>query len=126
MHKAAGYLAGLVRADLAGERLTAGQLLLIVAVAGSEGPSYVEIADITQLDRTTVADIVPKLQRRGWIERRRKPEKPMSNSVSLTKKGRAVLEQVVAAAERAELGLPGSGWEGLLRQLRKAAEASRR
>jgi hypothetical protein len=63
MQKAAEYLAGLVRSELAGERLTPGQLVVIVAVAGSEGLNCVEIADITHLDRTTVADVVLKLQR---------------------------------------------------------------
>lgn len=54
------------------------------------------------IDRTNVADVVSRLARRGWIERRRSKEDKRMMLARLTPAGRRVTEEMYAAMQRAQ------------------------
>ncbi|MDN4477854.1 MarR family winged helix-turn-helix transcriptional regulator [Demequina sp. SYSU T00039] len=64
-----------------------------------------DLCDAVDLDRSTIADLVRRMERRGLIERRRDPDDARRNTVSLTALGRAERERLrpLVAAADAEL-----------------------
>jgi DNA-binding MarR family transcriptional regulator len=54
------------------------------------------------IDRTNVADVVGRLARRGWIERRRSQNDKRMMLARLTPAGRRVTEEMYAAMQRAQ------------------------
>ena len=74
--------------------MTGGQLLVLLVVASTQGLSQIGIADAAHLDRSTVGDIIRRLQARGQVSRRRSTTKANANEVKLTKRGWAVLAVV--------------------------------
>jgi MarR family transcriptional regulator, lower aerobic nicotinate degradation pathway regulator len=53
------------------------------------------------LERTSVAEVVPRLQRRGLVERRRSASDRRIKLVRLTPKGKALLTKMASAVRRA-------------------------
>jgi DNA-binding MarR family transcriptional regulator len=53
------------------------------------------------LERTSVAEVIPRLKLRGLLERRRDPEDGRVKLVRLTPKGRALLRKMAPLVERA-------------------------
>ena len=71
--------------------LTPRQLAVLVTVANNEGLSQTGLVDRTGIDRSTLADIVRRLQRKGLLQRRRTKEDARAYAVKLTDEGRRVL-----------------------------------
>jgi MarR family transcriptional regulator, lower aerobic nicotinate degradation pathway regulator len=80
------------------------------------------------LERTSVAEVVPRLQRRGLLERRRSGEDRRVRLVRLTRKGGALLHKMAAAVQRAHDRtldrLAGSKRDLFLLQLIELVEAN--
>lgn len=67
----------------------------ILAVLERRGEaSQRELCDDVDLDRSTVADLVARMQRRGLVERRRSAEDARRNTVCLTERGHDELERL--------------------------------
>ncbi|MDN4483495.1 MarR family winged helix-turn-helix transcriptional regulator [Demequina lignilytica] len=64
-----------------------------------------DLCDAVDLDRSTIADLVRRMEGRGLIERRRDPDDARRNTVSLTSLGGAERERLrpLVAAADAEL-----------------------
>lgn len=71
--------------------LTPRQLAVLVTVAHNEGLSQTGLVDRTGIDRSTLADIVRRMQRKGLLQRRRTKEDARAYAVKLTDEGRKVL-----------------------------------
>jgi DNA-binding MarR family transcriptional regulator len=71
--------------------LTPRQLAVLVTVANNEGLSQTGLVDRTGIDRSTLADIVRRMQRKGLLQRRRTKEDARAYAVKLTDEGRKVL-----------------------------------
>jgi DNA-binding MarR family transcriptional regulator len=71
--------------------LTPRQLAVLVAGAQSEGPSQTEIVDSTGIDRSTLSELVVRLQKKGLVQRRRTKEDARAYAVKLTDEGRRTL-----------------------------------
>lgn len=74
----------------AGE-LTPRQLTVLITVADNEGLSQTEISQRTNIDHTTLADVVRRLGRKGLLVRRRTKEDGRAYAVTLTDQGRRAL-----------------------------------
>jgi DNA-binding MarR family transcriptional regulator len=89
-----------------------------------------ELCDQIDLDRSTIADLVSRMERRGLIERQRDPLDARRNHVTLTAEGlaeRRRLRPRVAKVERELTGaLTGDDREALRRILRLLLEAGAR
>ena len=67
--------------------LTPRQICLLATLAQNEGLSQTGLVNLTDIDRSTLADIVSRLQKKGLVRRRRVREDKRTYSVKLTEEG---------------------------------------
>lgn len=82
--------------------LTTRQFAVLIAVANNRDISQTGLVQATGIDRSTVAEIVKRLLRRGLIKRKRTRLDARAYAVRLTDEGEALLREVEPAAQRAE------------------------
>jgi MarR family transcriptional regulator, temperature-dependent positive regulator of motility len=82
--------------------LTPRQLAVLVTVANNEGLSQTGLVDRTGIDRSTLADIVRRMQKKGLLQRRRTKEDARAYAVRLTDEGRRVLRTAEPLAKRVD------------------------
>ncbi|SRR5579883_458922 len=82
--------------------LTARQYAVITTVAQYEGLSQTGLVRLTGIDRSTLADVIQRLLKRGMIQRRRTAEDGRTYAVSLSKEGRQLLQTIRPYARRAD------------------------
>jgi MarR family transcriptional regulator, temperature-dependent positive regulator of motility len=75
--------------------LTPRQASVLATIARHEGLSQTGLVELTSIDRSTLADIVRRLQKKGLLQRRRRREDARAYSVKLTEEG----SRVARAAE---------------------------
>ncbi len=101
--------------------LTPRQYAVLVAVSQNEGVSQTHLVDKTGVDRSTLADIVRRMLKKGLLQRRRTKEDARAYSVKLTDEGWKVLKAADPLAKRVDdkiLGvLPGQQRERFLQDL---------
>jgi MarR family transcriptional regulator, temperature-dependent positive regulator of motility len=81
---------------LVSEEVTSPQFAVLFALADVEDADQRTIGRSASLDRSTVADVVDRMVRRGYLERRRDPEDQRRNLLRLSPEGRALLETLMA------------------------------
>ncbi len=108
--------------------LTPRQLAVLVIVGEREGTNQVGLVDATGIDRSTTADLVRRLMRKGLLARRRARHDARSNVLRLTDEGRALLETFrtrAAEVDRMLLAvLPEGGRAGFVEALGRIAAMS--
>jgi len=82
--------------------LTARQYAVITTVAHHEGLSQTDLVRLTGIDRSTLADVVQRLLKRGVIQRQRTMQDGRTYAVSLSAEGRELLEAIKPNARRAD------------------------
>ncbi len=82
--------------------LTARQYAVITTVAQHEGLSQTDLVRITGIDRSTLADVVQRLLKRGVIQRQRTTQDGRTYAVSLSPAGRELLDSIKPYARRAD------------------------
>lgn len=85
--------------------VTPRQLAVLTAVARTPSISQTEIVHATGIDRSTLADIVRRLVRQGYLHRNRTREDARAYAVRLTEKGGALVAEMGAHAAKAEASL---------------------
>jgi DNA-binding MarR family transcriptional regulator len=75
---------------------------VLAALETLESASQTQIVDLTGIDRSTLADIVKRLVKRGLLNRRRSRSDARAYVVRLTPEGRTVLIDTKPAALRVE------------------------
>ena len=88
--------------------VTQRQYTVLAAVAAKEGLTQAELVRATGIDRSTLAELVARMLGKGLIDRERSSEDGRANTVTLTDRGRAALEEAeprAAAADEAILKL---------------------
>ena len=78
------------------EEVTAPQFVVLNVLAARPGVDQRTLGEAASLDRSTAADVVGRLVRRGLVERVRDATDRRRNVLQLTQAGRATLEQVAA------------------------------
>lgn len=106
--------------------LTYPQYLVLVALWEHEELTVREVIEQLDLDYGTVSPLLKRLEARGLVVRRRRPEDERSVTVTLTDEGRVMQERArgVAPAIGAAFGLPDDDAErlrGLLERVRVSA-----
>jgi DNA-binding MarR family transcriptional regulator len=80
-----------------------GRLLAVLIVAGDGGPHpQLRLAETLGVDRTTMVDLVDRLEASGWVQRRPDPDDRRTRLVELTPQGRKVLAAGVTASHTVE------------------------
>jgi DNA-binding MarR family transcriptional regulator len=82
--------------------LTARQYAVITTVAQHEGLSQTDLVRMTGIDRSTLADVVQRLLKRGVIQRERTRQDGRTYAVSLSAEGRQLLAAIKPYAKRAD------------------------
>lgn len=85
--------------------LTPRQVQVLAAIEAHEGVSQTDIVNATGIDRSTLADIMRRLLKRGLILRRRTQEDARAYAVKLTDAGRHELANGMPALANVEKGL---------------------
>lgn len=76
-----------------GRDLTPRQYAILVTVAENEGLSQTELVARTGVDRSTLADVVRRMLRKGLLQRRRTREDARAYAVRLTDEGERALHR---------------------------------
>lgn len=109
--------------QLASNEISSVQYAILAILDRRGEASQRELCDDVDLDRSTVADLVGRMQRRGLIERRRDPQDARRNTVRLTDHGlteRRRLAPLVQDVQRELAGaLPPEDRAALARILRR-------
>ena len=125
LHRAGQCAADIFQAEISD--LTPRQLAVLMAVASDEGVNQMKLVEATGVDRSTLADIVKRLLRKGLLQRRRTREDARAYAVKLTDQGRRVLSIATPAARRVDervIGaLPDKRRETFLTALASIVEA---
>jgi len=82
--------------------LTARQFAVIATIARNEGLSQTDLVRLTGIDRSTLADVVQRLLRRGIIKRERTTRDGRTYAVTLSEEGRNLLQSIQSYARRAD------------------------
>ena len=91
-----------------GGDLTPQQYAVLVAVELNPGLDQRTLGDIASLDKSTAADLVSRLVKRGDLERRRDPSDGRRDVLDLTEAGRKRMNAVTPAVRRLNDGLLGA------------------
>jgi len=91
LHQAEQTAAKLFAASAMGF-ITPRQLAILVAVAEDEGLNQTEAVERTGIDRSTLAEIIGRLVRKGLLQRRRSREDSRAKVLRLTDEGRRLLD----------------------------------
>jgi DNA-binding MarR family transcriptional regulator len=102
LHRAGQCAGDIFHAEMKDGELTPRQLAVLMTVAQNEGLSQTGLVDRTGIDRSTLADIVRRMQRKGLLQRRRTKEDARAYAVKLTDEGRRVLRIAEPLAKRVD------------------------
>jgi DNA-binding MarR family transcriptional regulator len=101
--------------------LTPRQLAVLMTVAECEGTNQIEVSALTGIDRTTAAEVVRRLARRGLLQRRRSRSDTRAYVLKVNDDGREAMrtaEQVVPLVDARVLdALPRAGREAFVMTL---------
>jgi DNA-binding MarR family transcriptional regulator len=82
--------------------LTQRQFAVLYAIDQKEGMSQTELVEATGIDRSTLADMIVRMQKRDLLARKRTEEDQRANSVRITAAGRRALKAVMPAVTKSE------------------------
>lgn len=102
LHRASQVSAERFAAHAADDTLTPRQLVVLDAVNRTPGLSQTGIVEATGVDRSTLADIVRRLIRKGLLRRSRMRADARAYAVQITDAGKTSLKLGLAASARAE------------------------
>ena len=102
LHRAQQSAVNLSAATLSEQGLTLRQFAVLAALAREEGQSQARLVDQTGIDRSTLADMVSRMERAGYIKRIDSKEDRRAKAVSLMAKGRKAYEAALPGVEAAD------------------------
>ena len=121
LHRAGQCAAEIFQAELGSGDLTPRQYAVLLTVSSNEGLSQTHLVDRTGIDRSTLADIVRRMLKKGLLQRRRTKEDARAYAVKLTDEGWRVLKSAEPLTrkvdERILSALPTNQRDRLLQDL---------
>jgi DNA-binding MarR family transcriptional regulator len=99
LHRAHQAAADVFAAEIGDSDLTPSQLAVLVTVARNEGLSQTDLTKRTSIDRSTITEVVKRMQRKGLLQRRRTKHDTRAYAVRLS----AAVNRVVRAASNSYL-----------------------
>ena len=121
LHRAGQCAGDIFQAEMSTGDLTPRQYAVLVTVAHNEGLSQTNLVDRTGIDRSTLADIIRRMLKKGLIQRRRTKEDARAYAVKLSEEGWKTLKSAEPLAKRIDdkimAALPNSSRERFLQDL---------
>src|SRR6478672_9058225 len=102
LHRASQCASDAFQGEVGEGDLTPRQYAVLVAVSQNEGLSQTQLVDLTGIDRSTLADIVRRMLKKGLLQRRRTRDDARAYSVKLTDEGTKVLKSHDPRARRVD------------------------
>lgn len=128
MHRALQLALDIYVEEIGPDGLTQRQFAVLEAVAAKAGLTQTELVRATGIDRSTLADLVARMEARGLVERQRSTLDARAMAVRLAPAGEAALEaarpRVQAADKRILALLPKGRREAFLTVLADLAAAA--
>jgi MarR family transcriptional regulator, temperature-dependent positive regulator of motility len=100
LHRAGQCAGDIFQAEMSSGELTPRQYAVLVTVAHNEGLSQTNLVDRTGIDRSTLADIIRRMLKKGLILRKRTKEDARAYAVRLSEEGWRVLKSAEPLAKR--------------------------
>ncbi len=111
-----------------GDELTAVQYAALVTIGAHPGIDATRLSAIIYFDRSTIGDVLDRMEGKGWILRESTPNDRRVKLLELSPAGRAVLQQVEPGIRRVQerllAGLTAAEAKTLIRLLAKMADAA--
>lgn len=102
LHRAGQCAGDIFQTEMGVGDLTPRQFAVLVTVSQNEGLSQTHLVDKTGIDRSTLADIVRRMLKKGLLQRRRTKEDARAYAVKLTEEGWRVLRTAEPLARRVD------------------------
>lgn len=102
LHRASQLTDDLFAAAMEGVDITARQLTVLEIISQSQGPSQMDICELAGIDRSTIADMVLRLIKKGYVARERSRTDARRYELELTSEGRKIMELARPIARRVE------------------------
>lgn len=102
LHRAGQAATEAFERDMATDSLTPRQFAVLVTVSQNEGLSQTNLVEQTGIDRSTLADVVRRMLKKGLIKRRRTRQDARAYSVKLTDEGSRMLKIADPLADRVD------------------------
>ena len=107
--------------------LTPRQFIVLTAVAENEGLSQTDLVRRTGIDRSTLADMISRMLKKGLLARQRTKADARANSVKITASGRRAMNATTTKVQKADTAvlkvIPKGKQAELLRILSMISEA---
>ena len=127
LHRAGQCAGDIFQSEMAGDGLTPRQFAVLVTVSQNEGLSQTHLVEQTGIDRSTLADIVRRMLKKGLLQRRRTREDARAYAVKLTDTGWSTLRGAVPHTNRVDEkileAVPSQNRERFLKDLRGIIDA---
>lgn len=121
LHRVGQCAGDLFHGEMKDADLTPRQYAVLLTVSTNEGISQTGLVERTGIDRSTLADIVRRMLKKGLLQRRRTKEDARAYAVKLTDEGRRILKSAEPVTQRVDdrilEALPGKQRELFLDQL---------
>ncbi len=102
LHRAGQCAGDVFTEEMTTQSLTPRQYAVLLTVAENEGLSQTGLVERTGIDRSTLADIIRRMLKKGLVNRKRTKEDARAYAVRLTAKGQKALSQAAPAAQDAD------------------------
>jgi MarR family transcriptional regulator, lower aerobic nicotinate degradation pathway regulator len=115
-------------AEECGGDLTAVQYAALVTVGAHPGIDATRLSEIIYFDRSTIGDVLDRMEGKGWILRQSTPDDRRIKRLQLSPEGLGVLQRVAPGIRRVQerllSGLTAAEAKTLVRLLAKMADAA--
>ena len=105
LHRASQVAEDRFARELGDIDITPRQLAVLAVIDARDGPSQTDIVEETGIDRSTLADIVRRLVKRGLVSRKRAKKDARAYAVKLTTDGSRVFATAMPILARGEAEL---------------------
>ena len=102
LHRAGQCAAEIFSSEARTGGLTPRQLAVMMVIGDEEGLNQTRLVERTGIDRSTMADLVARLARRGLVQRRRTKEDARAYTIRLSSLGARMLRDAQPAAAVAD------------------------
>ena len=127
LHRAGQCASEAFQVEVGSDELTPRQYAILVTVAQHEGVSQTQLVDLTGIDRSTLADVVRRMLKKGLLQRRRTRDDARAYAVKLTEEGSRVPKTHEPMARRVDerilASLPAQQRDRFLQDLSAIVEA---
>ncbi len=127
LHRAGQCAADIFQTEMGVDDLTPRQYAVLLTVSQNEGLSQTHLVEKTGIDRSTLADVVRRMLKKGLLHRRRTREDARAYAVRLTEDGWKALRNADPVAKRVDerilAALPAAQRERFLADLEAIVDA---